>query len=368
MTTCLLVSAPFGGIQVHFELLERELLASGRFDRVETLWLGHRPESTLERVPVLGSSWLVNSARATTERLAALRRAGTAADVIVANHVNPVLLANPRWESPPLVLHLDTTPKITASMAEHYLGRRPRHPLLERAKLGIYRRALERPGACIVVSDLVRRSLVEDYHVDGKVISVVPYPVDLGFWSPRPDDPRRDGASVLFVGADLERKGGDIVIRTARHPMFAECRFDVVTRSTIDDLPPNVRVHVDVAPHSERLRRLFAEASIFVLPTRADLSPIVLAEAMAMGLPVVSTDVGAIADLVSDGESGFLVPPNDDESFRARLAELSTSEVLRSEMGAAARRLAALEHDSGRAIERYVDVLIRCAATGPSTR
>lgn len=76
----------------------------------------------------------------------------------------------------------------------------------------------------------------------------------------------------------------------------------------------------------------------YVLPSRWEGFPIVLLEAQASGLPVVATAVGGVPELVSDGETGFLVPPDDPDALADRLDTVSTmNPEERAEMGAAGR-------------------------------
>jgi glycosyltransferase involved in cell wall biosynthesis len=210
------------------------------------------------------------------------------------------------------------------------------------------------------VSELVKSSLIDEYHVDDNDISVIRFPVDTTYWSRRCDD-RKDALRILFVGADLYRKGGDLVLAAARRREFAGCEFHIVTRSEVMDAPANVFVHHDVTPGSEQLRELFSSASIFVLPTLADLSPIVLAEAMAMELPVVTTEVGAISEQVEDGQNGYVVSPGDADAFRERLRALTDSSDLRESMGRRGRSKVEAEHSLATNVERYLDVLEEAA-------
>ena len=57
-----------------------------------------------------------------------------------------------------------------------------------------------------------------------------------------------------------------------------------------------------------RLQRLYLDSDFFLLPTRADCTPIVLSEANAFGLPALATDVGGVSDIIRDGENGFVLP------------------------------------------------------------
>jgi glycosyltransferase involved in cell wall biosynthesis len=91
---------------------------------------------------------------------------------------------------------------------------------------------------------------------------------------------------------------------------------------------------VDEADVDQWLNR----ASLFVLPSRAENQPVAILEAMARGLPVIATSIGAIPEQVLDGETGLLVPPGDSESLRAAIQTLLTSPDERTSMGVAARQ------------------------------
>jgi glycosyltransferase involved in cell wall biosynthesis len=80
-----------------------------------------------------------------------------------------------------------------------------------------------------------------------------------------------------------------------------------------------------------------AAAKTFVLTSRSEAMPIAAAEAMAAGAVPVSADVGELADLVTDGVSGYLVQPNDLEAFTRRVVTLLRDEELRARMSQAAR-------------------------------
>src|SRR4029079_8059166 len=60
---------------------------------------------------------------------------------------------------------------------------------------------------------------------------------------------------------------------------------------------------------------LFAQAEVFILPSYSEGLPYALLEAMAAGIPVVATPVGAIPDVISHGTHGFLVPPRDGKAI-----------------------------------------------------
>jgi glycosyltransferase involved in cell wall biosynthesis len=71
---------------------------------------------------------------------------------------------------------------------------------------------------------------------------------------------------------------------------------------------------------------------------RSEGMPTVILEAMACGIPVVATHVGAVAELVEAGSTGLVVPPEDDEALAAGLARLASDAELRAHLGEAGRR------------------------------
>src|SRR5690606_21035336 len=102
-----------------------------------------------------------------------------------------------------------------------------------------------------------------------------------------------------------------------------DVELDIVSATAGTPSTERVRVHAGLAHDSDELLRLYQQAHIFVLPTTADFSPLVIPEAMASGLPVVSATVGAIPEMVDEG-SGVLVPPGDVPALAASVARLVT--------------------------------------------
>ena len=88
-----------------------------------------------------------------------------------------------------------------------------------------------------------------------------------------------------------------------------------------------------------------AKADIFVLASFAEGLPVALMEAMALGVPCVSTTIAAIPELIRDGQNGLLVPPSNPEALREALQRLVADEDLRREFGKAARETAAAEYN-----------------------
>jgi glycosyltransferase involved in cell wall biosynthesis len=95
------------------------------------------------------------------------------------------------------------------------------------------------------------------------------------------------------------------------------------------------------AGHNEDVRPFYALANVLALPSHSEGSPNVLLEAMAAGVPVVSTAVGGVPEIVSHEESALLVSPHDAQALAAALARMLTDEPLARDLAARASVLAA---------------------------
>jgi glycosyltransferase involved in cell wall biosynthesis len=84
---------------------------------------------------------------------------------------------------------------------------------------------------------------------------------------------------------------------------------------------------------------LVAAAGAVCLPSEAEAMPMSLLEAMALGRPVIATDVGGNAELVRHGETGYLLPPGDGRALTRAIVELAGDTARAEEMGAAGRSL-----------------------------
>lgn len=111
-----------------------------------------------------------------------------------------------------------------------------------------------------------------------------------------------------------------------------------------------------------QVREHLRTADVFVLPSHWEGQPIAILEAMATGLPVVVTSVGANAQVVRDGVEGFVVPPHDPPALADALARVLADEELRRRLGAAARARAVERHDTAQLRLRMTEVLSRVTA------
>ena len=176
---------------------------------------------------------------------------------------------------------------------------------------------------------------------------------------------------LFFMGSLTAFKGADIFLRSLRdldfpHQAIVGGRFwdddhkrDLIAASELDAAAA-AQVVFTGQLEREDLRALYQLADVFVYPTKGDSLPLVVLEAMASRLPVVSTIVGGIPHAVT-AETGVLVPPGDSEAVARVLCELSSDEQRRRTLGAAGRdrveRIFTWSHAAEQAVEGYREVL-----------
>lgn len=190
-----------------------------------------------------------------------------------------------------------------------------------------------------VSSEWARQSLVEGGVPDGR-ITILQQRVDLDrFRPPEPDADRSDVLRVCFVGSLDLRKGFVYLLRALRRlerPVCAElvgATGDRCCRRLLERERDGLRV--SVAPGDPR--PALARSDLFVLPTLEDGSPFATAEAMASGLPVITTDCNGGAEWVRAGQSGWIVSPRSAAALADALDQAARCTRQLREMGREAR-------------------------------
>jgi len=111
----------------------------------------------------------------------------------------------------------------------------------------------------------------------------------------------------------------------------------------------------------EDIPRLLTAADAFVLPSRWEGLPNVVMEALSCEVPVVSTDVGGIKELISDGETGLLVPTNDPVSLQEAMSEMMHKDSAeRKEMGKIGRQNMVVNFSIETIADEWIDLYREC--------
>jgi glycosyltransferase involved in cell wall biosynthesis len=182
-------------------------------------------------------------------------------------------------------------------------------------------------------AEWTKLGLVQGYGVPADKITVIPPGVNVHEWRrPAPRVPHADPAKILFVGGDLERKGGLVLLKAFRAIRHLGCELHLVTKERLAP-EPGVFVYNNLEANSQPLKDLYHTCDIFALPTFGDCLPMVLSEAGASGMAIISTNVAAIPEIVRNGETGLTVPVGDAVSLTEALRDLATNPAFRMTLG-----------------------------------
>ena len=183
------------------------------------------------------------------------------------------------------------------------------------------------------------------------------------------------GVSMLSVATLTPRKGHDVLLVALARLRHLEWHLTCVgsldrdpdhvarLRALIDAAGLASRVTLAGEMDATRLAPLYDQADLFVLATRYEGYGMVVAEALAHGLPVVSTATGAIQELLTEG-SGVAVPPGDADILHAALNRVIVDPATRAAMAAGARRVRDRLPTWERQSARMAEVLERVGADG----
>ena len=202
----------------------------------------------------------------------------------------------------------------------------------------------------IAVTNLAAKALLEE-GVDETKISVIPMGVDLKRFHPRKIlNPKSSILNILFVGRLVTEKGildlvnAFLILKKTNPDLNLTIIGDGPLKSKLTDIPDIIVKHVTYVD----IPNEYQKADIFCLPSRAtrywqEQYGMVLIEALASGLPIITTQTGAIAEVCED--CALYVRPGNPNDLQLKLSELANNNSLRLQLGAQSRKLAQLKYN-----------------------
>jgi hypothetical protein len=216
--------------------------------------------------------------------------------------------------------------------------------MLERVQPGsirdgiqVQQRALDRLRCLFITSRFAIDRAVEEfgYRVDSDRIEVTLAGANLPHVGEPP--PPVTELRLLWVGVDWIRKRGDVAVSAVSHLRASglDARLDVAGVD-VGSAGPWMTVHGRL--DASELAKAYSQASALLLPTTADLTPLVVAEAAMFGRTVFATRVGGIPEMIRDGEEGVLIPSYDPAAWADAIGTVvKAGELARLGGGARAR-------------------------------
>lgn len=181
---------------------------------------------------------------------------------------------------------------------------------------------LYRNAACVFsASQYVSRSLFQDYAVDpGRVVTVGE---GCRLQAPAGSPRSYDGKTILYVGYEFQRKGGEVLLAAFEKVVAEVPDAELLIAGPRRVAAPLSRGVTWLGPLSaSELSRLYARASLFVMPSLFEPFGQVFLEAMEHGLPCVGSDRCAMPEIIVDGETGLIAPAGDAEALAQKITYL----------------------------------------------
>jgi colanic acid/amylovoran biosynthesis glycosyltransferase len=246
---------------------------------------------------------------------------------------------------------------------------------IERFGSGVYEGLFSTGDLFLPVSDRWKSRLIE-MGCDASKVLVHRMGVRCEQWPfRRRSRPDRGPVKILSVGRLVEKKGFEYGVRAVARlgGRYPELEYDIVGEGAsrerlshlIAEMKMDGRIRLVGWKDHHEVARLVAEASLFLCPSMTSASgdeegiPVALMEAMASGLPVISTNHSGIPELVEDGVSGYLVGQRDAEALAGRIAHLMEHPDLWAPMGFAGHLRVQAHHNLDILNDQLADIYQR---------
>jgi len=218
----------------------------------------------------------------------------------------------------------------------------------------------------LTVSSAAADDIASEFDISRGMIDVLPNGVDVGQFRPLPGIERRTDSIVSTISADAPLKGFPFLLKAVS--VLRKARPSITLTVVGRDGRPHTQrrirrlglegaVHFTGSVSTEELVKVYAQSTVAVVPSLYEGFGLPAAEAMACGVPVVSTNAGALPEVVGeDGLAGVLVPPARADSLARQIGVLLDAPERREAMGIEGRKRVTSLFTWRRAAERAVEV------------
>lgn len=215
---------------------------------------------------------------------------------------------------------VDGHPAVLNELLQLHYGRAARREVVATVQVERIESELELADIVLAPSEAVQRQMLSR-GVPADRIFIEPYGVDFRLFSPERSTDVNVSPQLLYVGQISYRKGIPFLLDAVRGQRLSlKMVGPVVAPELLENLPANVTYEGAVG--HENLPKHFAEADAFVLPSIEDAFALVVAEALGVGLPVVTTTSVGASTLITSASDGQVVAPGDVSALRNALAQV----------------------------------------------
>lgn len=202
--------------------------------------------------------------------------------------------------------------------------------------------ALDRCSVAIFSSEWAARTAIENYHTAPGKVKVLPYganiDTDLSFDQIKMivNKKRSHTCKLLFMGVDWKRKGGDVAFAVTKYLNEHHCKAELTIIGSDpenlekEDIPSYIRplgfISKSTPSGKQQIQKILEESHFLLLPTEADCTPIVFAEANSWGVPCITTNVGGIPSVITNHVNGVMFATGEPvENYAAFIREYFTN-------------------------------------------
>ena len=250
-----------------------------------------------------------------------------------------------------------------AGVALRVGSRRELNPDKSSGQIALQRQAYRCAHAVVANSNAAARQLSAE-GVPSERIRIIANGVSMERFASRLET--RAVSTVLTVANLRTEKAHEVLLAAAAQlaPRYPQLRFQIAgdgpRMAELRGLAATLGVadRVSFLGHREDVPALLAGADAFVLPSRSEAFPNGAIEAMAAGLPVIASATGGLLDLIDNGRTGILVPPDDPSALAHAIAGLVTSPAHASVLGAAARDEVTRRYSFDRMVRAFEDLYL----------
>ena len=218
--------------------------------------------------------------------------------------------------------------------------------LFSREFISLDVKAIRNSDTVIAVSNSCAKDLREIYKIDKRIITIN-NGTDTNFFVPKERNDMEE-PYVLYTGRLDSRKGLVDLIKSAEYVCqeYSKIKFILTGKGPnkkyleqrINELGLKKNFYFAGFVARPKLLEYYQNATVYVLPSYYEGLPTTLLEAMSCGIPTIATDVKGSSEVITDGETGLLVPPRDPKRLADAILRLLEEEELRKRIGINARR------------------------------
>jgi hypothetical protein len=210
--------------------------------------------------------------------------------------------------------------------------------------------AVRRADKVITISAGIGNLIRDRHHISQDNMVLCPLGIELPIEHLLMQNNDKTFLNILFVGRLEKRKGIEILFKSIPYVVdkLSDVIFTIVGKDTnsspvggsykkylLDTLDKKYHKNVDFIGFvtDDKLKEYYSKCTIFVAPSLYESFGLIYLEAMAWGKPVIGCSVGGVPEVIDDGETGLLIPPNDEQSLADAIIRLLTNNELRVQIG-----------------------------------